>query len=147
MWRRPVLLTDVVERRNLVQIDNGLRLGQPQLHQRHQTLAAGQEFCLLSMLLEERQHLGHISRRKIVLNGFGIHPVPLSLLPSKPEWKSSERGHSLDWETPRLGLCSNKSRAFSVQPPAHEGGARLEMWARYLWRRGCGQQEGRTRDA
>ena len=59
-----ILLMNVVERSHLVQVNNGLWLGQPQFHQRHQTLATGQEFCLLSVLVEERQDLCNISRRE-----------------------------------------------------------------------------------
>ena len=59
-----------------VEVDDRAWLGQAQLEQRHQALAAGQEFRVRAVRVQQPQHLFYFGRCEVVLDDVGIHALP-----------------------------------------------------------------------
>src|SRR5437773_8760026 len=68
----PVRFANVTEVRDAAQIDDGFRPGQPQLHRGNQTVAAGEQFRVLTVLCEELHRFVE-RRRTEVFEWSGIH--------------------------------------------------------------------------
>ena len=81
---------DPVQTGNAVQVDDGRGTRQPQVHERHEALAAGQDLPVLAVLVEHAERLVE-GLRTVVGKGRGFHGDGRCLVGAQPDFLCAAR--------------------------------------------------------